>query len=114
MPDEEAIPMELLARILVLLISLLIIAIIWLAGVLRERLGWSSNIGNVVWWVLGYPVFLGLVLCQILLFRRVSGANPFHDVMASGCLIGQGVIGLGLVFYFAFKHPEGRGGRNTP
>lgn len=74
--------MLLLADAVVFLISIFVVGIVWSAGVLRERIGWKSNVGNLVWWLLGCPVPVCSLLAQIVLFKRVSGANPFHDPTA--------------------------------
>jgi hypothetical protein len=88
----------LLARVTVLLLSLLVIGMIWQAGALRERLGWSSNLGNIVWWILGVPGFLLILLCQILAYRKIAAASPFDDGIVAAALIVQVLLRWQLFF----------------
>ena len=73
---------------------------------MRERLGWSSNLGNIVWWILGVPGFLLILLCQILAYRKIAAASPFDDGIVAAALIVQGIIALAIIFYYAFKHKD--------
>jgi hypothetical protein len=61
----------------------------------------------VIWWVLGFPVFLLIVLSQIMLYRKLAATSPFNDGIIVAALIAQATIGLGIVFYYVFKHGYG-------
>jgi hypothetical protein len=94
----------LLARGIVFVLFLLVIALAWQAGALRERLGWSSGIGNIVWWVLGFPGFLFVLLCQVLLYQKITAENPFDDRLIVAMLVAQATIGLVIIFYYGIKN----------
>jgi hypothetical protein len=60
--------------------------------------------GNVVWFLLGFPTFIALVVAQLLLYRRLTMENPFNDVVVATALIVQAVTGLVIAFYFGIKN----------
>lgn len=91
-------------RVIVFLLSGIAIIAVWQAGVLRERLGWSSDIGNIVWWILGAPVFLGLIVAQGLLYRKIVSVNPFQDIVVCVTMTVQAVIALVIIFYYGIKN----------
>lgn len=79
------------------------IAATWVAGVLRGRFGWDSLKGKAAWLCLLLPASVGTVLAQLWVYWRLTGRRPFSDYIVTGSIITEGVIGLSIVIYFAYK-----------
>ena len=102
---------EAVARSAVLLVALVQIAMFWYAGVVRERLGWGSLGGNMVWLALGIGA-LSLLLAQAAIYWTVVARPPANDLVASVVIIAGPIIGAGIGLYYAFKRKNVRRNRN--
>ena len=100
----------LLARSIVLLLAVFEIAVLVSAGVLRERFGWTSFVGQMCWLILGCPGTVAIWFAQQVLFLKIAASSPFHDPVATMTIIGGGVITAGVLFYYVFKHARDRPG----
>jgi hypothetical protein len=94
------------AQIVFFILSLFEVAIIALAGYLRRRLGWASVTGQFLWLMLIFSSGGGIWLWQKVLYWEMTSRNPFDDIIASITIIGAGVIGIGIVFYYAIKYSK--------
>jgi|GEM_PF-3741855 hypothetical protein len=95
----------------VLALSLCQMAITWLAGFLRVRLGWFSDLGNLVWVVLILFASVGIWFAQLLVYWRIAARNALQNPIALALIIGGPVVGLGIIFYYGIKY--GNKGRNS-
>jgi hypothetical protein len=49
-------------------------------------------------------VFVGLVIGEGLLYRKIVSANPFQDTIVSAIMTAQGVIAAVIVFFYVIKN----------
>ena len=102
----RAIPIQLWAQIVLFILSVFEVAIIALAGYLRRRLGWISVAGEFLSATLVIPSVGGIWLGQQVIYWEMTSRNPFDDIVASITIIGAGVIGIDIVFYYAIKYSK--------
>jgi hypothetical protein len=95
-------------RVVIVLLSFLAVGLIWSAATVRKRLGWTSSWGQIAWVVLASPLFACVYGMQILVYWRIAGASLFEDVIATIAVIGQAVVGLVMIFYYAIRDDRGQ------
>jgi hypothetical protein len=92
------------ARAIVLSMAFLELGVIVFAGFFRERLGWKSLFGQMIWLVLGCPGTLTIWVAQQVIYRKITGQNPFDDIVAATTIIVGGVVTAIALFYYVFRN----------
>lgn len=99
---------EFAARGAVAALALFEVAMVWYAGVLRERFGWKSAAGNIVWFLLGCPGTVAIFFAQQVLYWKIASGSPFHDLIAAAAMVFGALVGLATIFYHVFEHSNKR------
>ena len=92
--------------LIVVLLAIVEIALILLAGLLRNRFGWFSVKGQMIWLALGCPGIVAIFFAQVIVYWKIIGSNPFNDLVITAIITTGAIVTLGVIMYYAWIHRD--------